>query len=171
MMRRRPLFIAVIFAAALVGVGIGVVFLFASTQDGWNGENLHPAAKAWSEKDVVGAWQYRENDGAAKATITITFNPDGTFDQLIKPDDGSRPLTQRGSWAIWSRATTQPSDRGFAEARLNVYGALMHDDSGWHAHDWDRWLIIDSHQRAGGLAISGGAFPDPDCYQEFRQLP
>jgi hypothetical protein len=166
-MLRRYRFLIVV---AVLGIGLGVAWLFAVPHDGWNGQNLHSTAKPWAEKDIFGSWQYRENGGTSPATITITFNPDGTFDQLIMPDNGGARLTQRGSWAIRG-TTTQPTHRGLVEGRLNVYDALMYDGGGWRPHDWDWWLVIDSPQRPGQLAISGGTFPDPDVYQEFLKLP
>lgn len=159
---------AVLAISIFVVAGMGALLLTPHSS-AWSGNNWHdspaPTTRTWSEKDIVGSWKYVSNAGHG-STITITFNSDGTFHQVVGLY-GTKTMSQDGFWSI--RAGADPR-RGFVPGKLNVYGALMEMGT-WTPRDWDWWDIVESRKRPGQLAISGGAFPDPDGYQEFEKLP
>jgi hypothetical protein len=125
--------------------------------------------------DIIGRWQYRANPREAggvpedDGVVTIAFAASGAFEQLIVPPPSTRASTivQKGTWALKGSS-------------LELSGLLMwetgfpstHPPSAphWIARD-KTWIIIDSVQRPGNVAIYGGAKQDPDFDDELDRLP
>jgi hypothetical protein len=109
--------------------------------------------RPWSAKDVIGTWRYTSS---TSVVVTITFKSDGTFDQ--SGIFGTRGLLkQQGSWSIAGRALI------LDDVLMNVR------DNQWEPLQIT-WNVVDSKLRPGGLAVSGGADPDPDVFAEFTKV-
>jgi hypothetical protein len=132
----------------------------------WPHHNLAATKRPWGAAEIVGTWQYPSE--YPRGVVMITFNPDGTFQQIVPTPGSTRSMSQAGHWAIERKSGVKNS--GFVGGQVNVYGALMFKDNKWVPDEWTWWKVVDSKRRPGEMTIFGGTFPDPDVYDEFTRV-
>jgi hypothetical protein len=109
-----------------------------------------PTSKTVTTNDVTGVWSFPEDYG--KTTVFITFAPSGIFTQQVVTTIQTN--IQVGRWSLDG-------------PHLELTDFLAKIDGGWKPYSM-HWYLIDGGKRK--LEIFGGAFPDPDSYQNLSYL-
>jgi hypothetical protein len=109
-----------------------------------------PLGRAATTADVFGYWQYQRDD--PPATIDITFNKDGTFQQNV-----AVVLVQVGHWELQGNT-------------LRLHDVLMYTAGQWLAQKSDAWEVVSSSRHPGQATLYGRSVLQPDAFREFLHL-
>ena len=124
-----------------------------------------PTSRSVKIEDVIGTWEQRafrsmaQNIPASYYTLTIRFDPDGTYMQEIRWDDRSDHVTHGGQWEL-------------AGAYVRLTDLMVTDfdfDRGvgiWES-TLEEWWMIDGPEEK--LILFGGLQRDPDSFDRFKR--
>jgi hypothetical protein len=162
--------LAIIFLGALLCFAIGAIVLIKDI--------AHPAPRTgcpslppdFSEEQVLGTW-VAESSVPERITDSLTFNPDGTYSQVvISGDPPERFVGQPRRWSL------EPADSGIAYLHMEDMrdcgadvdpdcSAARDVDIPWADVCQDRWFPLISDELV--LTVQGFAQPDPAASRQF----
>lgn len=135
-----------------LAIGLGVVSLVVIAACGGGLGPAVPTRKAVSTWDVLGTWTFDTSSGGH--AVTLTFEPDGSFQQTVTDRATGRETKQPGGH--WSLRDNHITLDDYVSAEWKVPYAMS-------------WYFIGG-ENSSPLVLYGGDHPDPDSFVAMSKV-